>query len=327
MKLLEQAREACRNKPRRIVFADAVDVRLLHAANDLKNQGLAEPILIGNPFELRDCAHRAGIPMPCLTIVDPLRTSCEQPFAKCYQEIHASKQVSLEDAVSLIHQPLFHAAMMVDRGMADICIAGNISTTGDVIRAALKVIGVAEGQKTVSSFFMMASPDSENILSFADAGVIPEPTSEQLADIAIDAAANYERLVGEPARVAMLSFSSKGSSKHPAAVKVADAVNMIRQRQPDLIMDGELQFDAAAVPSVAAQKAPQSPLGGMANVFVFPSLNAGNIGYKIAQRLGNYIALGPLLQGLKKPMHDLSRGCSADDIVDISVLASAMVKT
>ncbi len=325
MKLLEHCRELCRKSPRSVVFPDACDARVLHAANQLKTEGLAEPILIGHPFELRDLAHCSGVALPCLTIVDPVASAASAGFARTLQERQREKGMSEAEATSLIHNPLYYGASMVASGQAELCIAGNLSTTGDVIRAALRCIGLAPGQKTVSSIFLMVSPDGTETRAFADAGVVPEPDPGQLADIAIDSARNYASLTGETPRVAMLSFSTHGSSNHPAAQRVREACELVRQRHPDLLVDGELQFDAAIVPEVARQKSPDSPLQGQSNVLVFPSLSAGNIGYKVAQRLCDYLALGPLLQGLGKPMHDLSRGASADDIVDVTVLASCMV--
>ncbi len=323
MELLERCRAQCRKQPKRIVFPDATDVRLLHAANELKLQGLAEPILLGNPFMLRDRAHQSGIAVPSLTTLVPEYAGCFDDMVSRYM-VKQKRPVSREVAIKLLKKPIYFSMMMVDQGYADICIGGNISTTGDMIRAAIKGVGIAPGSKTVSSFFLMLSPDGSQVLAFSDAGVIPEPTVEQLADIAIDTAANYQRLTGNTSRVAMLSFSTKGSAEHPAASKMLKATELVKQRAPDLIIDGEVQFDAAMVPAVAAQKMPASPLAGQANVFIFPSLNAGNIAYKVAQRLGKYIAIGPMLQGLAHPVHDLSRGCSADDIVDMSVLASTL---
>lgn len=326
MQLLENCREECRKAPKKIVFPDSNDIRLLHAANDLKIKGLAEPILLGNPFMLRDKAHLAGIAVPCLTTLEPRSAGCFDEMVALYKN-KQRKPITNEQAQELMCDPLYFSMMMVAEGYADLCIGGNISNTGDVIRAAIKAVGVSPNSKTVSSFFLMLSPDSKQVLAFSDAGVIPLPSVEQLADIAIDTAANFQRLTGEIPRVAMLSFSTKGSADHETTRKVSMATEMVRARKPDLIIDGEVQFDAAFVPAVAAQKMPTSPLEGKANVFIFPSLNAGNIAYKVAQRLGGFIALGPMLQGLAQPVHDLSRGCSAEDIVDISVLASTMINS
>jgi phosphotransacetylase len=224
--------------------------------------------------------------------------------------------------------PLWFGASLVEHGIASHCIAGNLSTTSAVLRAGLRVLGLAEGNKTVSSIMFMLPPGNKDgegrVLGFGDCGVVPQPTVEQLADIAIGAAENFRNVTGETPRVAMLSFSSHGSARHPEAEAVRAAAELVRARRPDLIVDGELQFDAACVPAVAGRKVPDSPLSGQANVFIFPSLAAGNIGYKIAQRMGGYSAIGPMIQGLRRPMHDLSRGCSMEDMVEVSLVAMKM---
>lgn len=325
MDLIENCKAKCRAAPKKIIFADALDTRILHAANQLRAEGLADPILLGNPFSLRDYAKKNGLPTPCLAVVDPLHSGHFDDFASAFKNL-ADNAISDDTARESMRNPLFYAAMMVNQGHADICIAGNLSTTGDVIRAALKVIGVAQRHRTLSSFFMMLSADEKQLRLFADAGVVPLPTAEQLSDITINAAQSFERLTSVTARVAMLSFSTKGSSDHPAAQHVREAFELVRRKAPDLLVDGELQLDAAIVPDVARRKAPASPLQGNSNVLIFPSLDAGNIAYKVAQRMCNYRALGPLLEGLKKPMHDLSRGCTVDEVVDIAVLASCLAE-
>ena len=226
------------------------------------------------------------------------------------------------EAIKAVKNPLAAGALMVRRGEAEIGVAGNLSSTADVIRAGLRMVGTAAGSKTVSSFFFMLKDN--NVCMFTDCAVIPEPTSAQLADIAISTAGVYKRVMGDEARVALLSFSTKGSAKHERVDKVRAALEEIKTREPNLLVDGELQLDAAVEPEVARLKAPGSPVAGNANVFVFPSLEAGNIGYKIAQRFGGWTALGPLLQGFAHGWHDLSRGCSSDDIYKISVVGLGM---
>jgi len=214
--------------------------------------------------------------------------------------------------------------LIVRRGEALAGIAGNISPTPDVMRAGLRILGTAPGTKTVSGFFFMLSPDGKRCFIYADVGVIPEPTREQLADITISSAECYRHMVKEEPHVALLSFSTKGSAKHPRVDRIRQALELVRTRDPQLTVDGELQFDAAFVPEVGASKAPDSRVAGKANVFIFPSLEAGNIAYKITERLGKYTALGPFLQGLDGGWHDLSRGCSADDVYMVALIGMAL---
>lgn len=308
-----------------IVFPDATDERAIKASRILVDQGIAHPILIGKASAIQDIAKKSGIPLVGIRIIDPEFSDKSNTFAQILFDLRKSKGMLLADAQKAMVNPLFFGAMMVREGLADGSVAGSLSTTGDVLRAGIQVIGLAQGITIVSSFFLMVFP--QQVFSFADCAVVPDPNPEQLADIGISTADNHKRLTGEQPRVAMLSFSTKGSASHPLVEKVQQATRVFKQKRPDLLVDGEVQLDAAVVPKVANAKAPGSPIGGKANVLVFPDLNSGNIGYKLAQRLAGAEAIGPVVQGLGKPAFDLSRGCSVSDIVNVAAINAVMGAT
>ena len=324
MSVFERCLEKCRVQKGTVVYSDGEDRRVVSAAAKLIREGIVDPILIGDPEKVRTALQDSGETGVSLQVVNPLNPALVEHNAAEYMAIQKAKgkDITEDDAIKAVSNGLSAGALMVRRGEAEIGVAGNLSSTANVIRAGLRMIGTAAGSKTVSSFFFMLKDDK--VCMFTDCAVIPDPTPAQLADIAIGTSGVYKRIMGEDPRVALLSFSTKGSAKHERVDKVRAALDEIKTREPDLLVDGELQLDAAVVPEVAQLKAPGSPVAGNANVFVFPSLEAGNIGYKIAQRFGGWTALGPLLQGFAHGWHDLSRGCSSDDIYKISVVGLGM---
>lgn len=323
MELITRIRNEAKKALKPIVLPEGLEDRVIRAARILASDKIVQPILLGDEKKIRQKSEELKIDLSDISIFNPVSHPDLKKFANKYFELRKHKGVTPEVAKEAILNPLFFGAMMVRENIATGAVAGSINTTGDVLKAAIQIVGLMQNIKVVSSSFLMVLKNGE-ILTFADCAVIPDPDPEQLASIAISSAKTHQKLVGTEPSVAMLSFSTKGSAKHPLADKVIEALQIVKKIEPSLNIDGELQFDAAYIPEIGNRKAPGSPVAGKANVFIFPDLNAANIGYKLVQRLAGAEAVGPVIQGLAKPYNDLSRGCSVDDIVNVAAICSIL---
>lgn len=330
MELMKNIWEAAQRDRKRIVLPEGEEERNLVASQKIKENGLADVILVGNEEVIKRKAAELKVNLDGILIVDPETSDKINSYVQEFYEMRKNKGMTMEKAEKIVRDPLYYGTMMVKLGDADGMVSGAIHTTGDLLRPGLQIIKTAPGVSVVSSFFIMVVPGSEygdeGMLLFSDCAVNPNPTAEQLASIAIATAETAKNLFGMDPKVAMLSFSTMGSADHELVDKVRKATELAKDLRPDLLIDGEMQLDAAIVDKVAKQKAPNSKVAGNANVLIFPDLQAGNIGYKLVQRFAKAEAIGPVCQGFAKPINDLSRGCSSEDIVNVVAITAVQAQ-
>ncbi len=326
MAFIDALKERAKKDIKTIVLAEGEEIRTLRAADTVKKEGYAKLILVGNPDKVKAVAATENLDIEGIEIVDPENSPKNEEYANAFYELRKKKGVTPEQAAETIKDPSYYAVMMVKQGDADGMVSGAVHSSADTIRPSLQILKTAPGTKIVSTFFIMNVPNCEfgdnGTFVFGDCALNQNPTADELSEIAISSAASYKSLVGDDPRVAMLSYSTYGSAKSELVDKVQEATKLAKEKAPDLKLDGELQLDAAIVESVGKQKAPASNVAGTANVLIFPDLNAGNIGYKLVQRLAKAEAYGPMLQGIAKPVNDLSRGCSAEDIAGVIAITA-----
>ncbi len=321
---IENLKAKAKNDIKTIVLAEGEELRTIQCAAIVKKEGYAKNILLGNPEKIKAIAAKENLDIDGVEIINP--ENGNEEYAQLFAELRKKKGVTIEQARETVKDPLYYGNMMVKTGAADGMVAGAVNSSANVIRPALQILKTAPGTKLVSAFFIMNVPDckfgNNGTFVFADCGLNQDPNAEEVSEIAISSAKSYSQLIGDEPRVAMLSYSTYGSAKSDLVTKMQEATKLAKEKAPELALDGELQLDAAIVDSVAKSKAPSSDVAGSANVLIFPNLDAGNIGYKLTQRLAKAEAYGPILQGIAKPVNDLSRGCSAEDIAGVVAITA-----
>ncbi|SJZ91215.1 phosphate acetyltransferase [Selenihalanaerobacter shriftii] len=326
MGFVEEIRKEASEDRQTIVLPEGTEPRMIKATPKILEEEIADIILVGDEEELNQIAADEGVDISGAEIINPEASDYLEDFAETYYELRKHKGISKEDALEQMKDSLYFGSMLVKKGIADGKVAGALNTTANVLRPVIRIIGTSDDVSIVSGSFLMIVPDceygSEGKMLFADSGVFPEGNPEEIAELAISSASTFEALTGEEPIVAMLSFSTKGSAEHPIVERMRKAAEICKEKAPDLQVDGEMQGDAALVPEIGAKKAPDSDVAGKANVLIFPDLNAGNIAYKLVQRLAKADAFGPLIQGNALPVNDLSRGCSVEDIVTVSAITA-----
>lgn len=319
---INDVREKAKKVRAKVAFPDAEDKRTIEAAIFLRDNQMAIPSLVGNKIAISKLANELNLNIDNIEIDEPSESPFLNDFANMLFEKRKSKGMTQEEALNTMKNPLYFAGYLLETKNVDVVVAGNVSSTGAVIKASIYSVGLKQGISLVSSFFVMTFPDK--LLCFGDCAVNPNPTAEQLCDIAISSARNFKSITGQEPKVAMLSFSTNGSAEHEMVEKVQIASKLLKEKAPDIESDGEMQLDAAIIPSIGQRKFPNSKVAGNANVLIFPDLNSGNIGYKLTERLAKAEAVGPIVQGLSKPYCDLSRGCSTDDMINVAAICSLM---
>ena len=326
MTFIDGIKQRAKENIKTIILTESEDVRVLKAAEKVKKEEYANIILIGNEADANKLAKENNIDIEAITIIDPEKSEKFEEYANAFYELRKAKGITIEKAREILKDNMYFGTMMVKQGDADGLVSGACHSTANTLRPALQILKTAPGTKLVSAFFLMAVPDckyGENgIFVFGDSGLVENPTADDLSEIAISSSKSFEQLTGKQAKVAMLSYSTYGSAHSELTEKVVEATKLLREKAPDLICDGELQLDAAIVPEIARSKAPNGTLNGEANTLIFPDLNAGNIGYKLVQRLAKAEAYGPLCQGIARPVNDLSRGCNSDDIAGVVAITA-----